>query len=75
MRNNLQRQLRELTEATQEATRSLPPDEARAVRAASLARARKLVERRSIGPELRVVDRRPLPPPGVTGWRRDGFRR
>lgn len=73
MRTNLERQLRELAERTQVETRSLPPDRARAVRQASLDQARELVERSS-GPELRLVNRTPLPPPGWTGMRQAGLR-
>jgi hypothetical protein len=51
---SLKRQLQELQAATEAEARRLPPDEAREVRAASLAQARELAERSS-GPSL--IDR------------------
>jgi hypothetical protein len=74
MSSNLERQLRELAERTNAETRSLPPEQAREVRAASLARARELTARSS-GPELRLVNRAPMPPPGQTGMRKAERRR
>lgn len=74
MSSNLERQLAELAERTNAQAARLSPEQAREVRAASLAHARELVERGS-APGLRLVDRRPLPPPGQTGMRKAERRR
>lgn len=67
-------QLQRLAEKANAEAAKLPPDQARAARQESLAKARELVERTS-GPELRLVNRAPLPRPGQTGMRRAEGRR
>ena len=70
--NNLEQQFRDLmAEANREAARD--PQRADEIRHESLMRARDLVEDSRRG-GLRLVNRTPLPEPGIAGRRKAGLR-